>query len=468
MTLYKWGRMLKDDSTVKNSALKKNVMNNKTSSIALSQQRVLQKNGSILRCKILADSQYLRNFFTVFGMLCISSSVLAVDLSPDLQLHGYVTAGLNKLSNSQGSSYPDPKLTRAPVIRPNISSEYDSVVGLQLKYRLDDQVSFTTQMYVAAEDSPETSYVPRVNWAYLDYKFNDAWTLRTGRFAFSTYLWSENVRVGAAYPWAHLPPEIYGQLGGLYSVNGVALLYKQALGDWLLRIQPSFSEENLNGYQVNNLKQVAVSLSNDALTVHLGSAVGDVNLDPNLRASVTANIDSVLVGKYGYTPTQIDQYNASLQSSVRLNHRRAQFSDVGFIYDDSRWFAAGEIAALRFSGFPRDYNSAYASVGYHVGKWLPYVLFSQYKEVNLEELDEIPAPGNAIFKQLVNIEQQTMSVGTRYQLKDNVGLKFQVDRVSGFKGNFRSGFFLPPPSLAATPSTLESVYIYSVSMNMAF
>lgn len=443
-------------------------MNNKASVIALAQQSLLQKKGSVLRLEIAQVSQYSRKILTVFGMLCISMPVLAIDLTPDLQLHGYVTAGLNKLSNSQGSRYPDPKLTRAPVIQSNISSEYDSVVGLQMKYRLDDQISFTTQMYIAAEDTPETSYVPRVNWAYLDYKFNDEWTLRTGRFAFSTYLWSENVRVGSAYPWAHLPPEIYGQLGGLYSVNGVALLHKQALGDWLLRVQPSFSEENLNGYQVNNLKQLAVSLSNDDLTVHLGSAVGDVNLDPALRATVNANIDRVLVGKYGYTPTQIDQYNASLRSSVRLNHRRAQFSDVGFIYDDSRWFAAGEIAALRFTGFPRNYNSGYASVGYHFGKWLPYVLYSQYKEVDLKELDEIPAPGNAIFRKLVNIDQRTMSVGTRYQLKDNVCLKFQVDQVSGFKDHFRSGFFLPPPSSAATPSTLESVYIYSVSMNMAF
>ncbi|GAC1375315.1 MAG: hypothetical protein NVS3B3_11750 [Aquirhabdus sp.] len=412
--------------------------------------------------------KYLRIVSTIFGIFSMSTSVLAVDLTPDIQLHGYATAGLNMLSNNQDNSYPDPKLTRAPIMQSGVSSEYDSVVGLQLKYRLDDQISFTTQMYVAAEDTPKTSYVPRVNWAYLDYKFNDEWTLRTGRFAFSTYLWSENVRVGAAYPWAHLSPEIYGQLGGLYSVNGVALLYKRPLGDWLLRVQPSFDEENLNGYAVKNFKQLAVSLSNEDLTLHAGSGFADVALDPFLRATLTKNIDRVLVGRYGYTPSQIDQYNASLQSSVRLNKRRAQFSDTGFIYDNGRWFAAGEMAALRFSGFVRDYNSGYASVGYHYGKWLPYVLYSRYKEINLDELDEIPAPGNAIFRKLVNLDERTISVGTRYQLKDNVCLKFQADQVSGFKGNFRSGFFLPPPSQAATPSTLKSTYIYSVSMNMAF
>ncbi len=454
--------------TLRNRLFKNRALKNKASVISRCRRLDVQKQRLIFDVDQSLTSKRLRIFFTIFGMLCMSTSVLAVDLTPDLQLHGYVTAGLSKLSNNQGSSYPDPKLTKSPLIQSSISSEYDSVVGLQLKYRLDDQLSFTTQMYVAAEDTPETSYVPRVNWAYLDYKLNDEWTLRTGRFAFSTYLWSENIRVGAAYPWAHLPPEIYGQLAGLYSVNGVALLYKRALGDWLLRIQPSFNEENLRGYQVKNFKQLAVSLSNEDLTLHAGSGVTDVNLEPILTAGVTKNIDSVLVSKYGYTPSQIDQYNALLQSSVRTNKRRAQFSDAGFIYDDGRWFAAGEMAALRFSGFIRDYNSGYASVGYHYGKWLPYVVYSRYKEVNLDELDEIPAPGNAIFRKLVNLDQRTMSVGTRYQLKDNICLKFQADRVSDFKGNFRSGFFLPPPSLAATPSTLKSAYIYSVSMNVAF
>ena len=417
---------------------------------------------------MLNNYNYLVLISAVSGMFCFSPSVRAVDLTPDLHLHGYATAGLAKLSGNQGTTYPDPKRTEAPVIQSDISSEYDSVVGLQLKYDLNDQINLVTQMYVAAENTPETRYTPKVNWAYIDYKFNDDWTLRTGRFAFSTYLWSEHVHVGAAYPWAHLPPEIYGQLGGLYSVNGVALLYKHAFGDWLLRVQPSFDEENLNGSQVNNLKQLAVSLSNDDLTLRMGSGVADVNLDPMLKASVTANIDRVLTNKFGYSPTQIDQYNASLQSSVRLNKRRGEYSDVGFIYDDSHWFAAGELAALRFSGFVRDYNAGYASVGYHFGKWLPYVLYSRYKEINLDELDEIPAPGNVIFRKLVHLDERTMSVGTRYQLKDNVCLKFQADRVSGFKGNFRSGFFLPPPSSASTPSTLKSAYIYSASLNVAF
>ncbi len=417
---------------------------------------------------MLNNYNYLVLISAVSGMFCLSPSVRAVDLTPELQLHGYATAGLAKLSGNQDTTYPDPRRTGAPVIQSNISSEYDSVFGLQLKYQLSDQIDMVTQMYVAAENTPETRYSPKVNWAYIDYKFNDEWALRSGRFAFSTYLWSEQMHVGAAYPWARLPPEIYGQQGGLYSVNGVALMYKHAFGDWLLRVQPSFSEENLNVYQVNNLKQLAVSLSNDDLTLHLGSAVADVNLDPILEASLASAVDGVLVQKFGYTPTQITQYNAALQASFPLQKVRAAFSDVGFIYDDGHWFAAGEIAGLRFSGINRDYNTGYASMGHHFGKWLPYVTYGQYKEVNLDELNAIPAPGNTIYRKIANVDERTMSVGTRYQLKGNACLKFQADRVDGFNGKFRSGLFVQPPALAATPSTLKSAYIYSVSLNAAF
>ncbi|MBC7752403.1 MAG: hypothetical protein H7Z73_11950 [Candidatus Saccharibacteria bacterium] len=417
---------------------------------------------------MLNNYNYLVLISAVSGMFCFSPSVRAVDLTPELHLHGYATAGLAKLSGNQGTTYPDPKKTEAPVIRSDISSEYDSVVGLQLKYDLNDRINLVTQMYVAAENTPETRYTPKLNWTYIDYQFNDEWALRSGRFAFSTYLWSEQLHVGAAYPWARLPPEIYGQQGGLYSVNGVALIYKHIFGDWLIRVQPSFSEENLNVYQLNYLKQLAVSLSNDDLTLHVGSGVTDINLDPVFFTSLASAVDGVLTQKLGYSPAQINQYNWALQASIKLKKMRAAFSDMGFIYDDAQWFAAAEISGLRFSGVNRDYNTGYVSVGHYFGKWLPYIIFGQYKEVNLDELDAIPAPGNVIYKTIANVKERTMSVGARYQLKDNASLKFQADRIDGFNGKFRSGLFVKPKASAAIPSTLKSAYIYSVSLNMAF
>ncbi len=403
----------------------------------------------------------------VFAMLSLSTAVLAVELTPDLQLHGYATAGFGKLSNNQGYTYPDPSGTDASMLQSNVTGEYDSVAGLQLNYHVNDQIDLATQAYMSFENSNRNDYVFRVNWAYLDYKLNDEWALRGGRFAFATYLYSDNLHIGEAYPWIRLPPEIYAELGGLYSENGLAVMYRHTFDDWILRIQPSLGEEKLRGYQVNNIKQITVSLSNENLTLHAGSGLASIDLDHSLSDSIKSGLDDALLG-LGSSQADIDQFNHAFATSVQLNNVRGTFSDVGFIYDDGRWFAAGEMGALRFSGFVDDFNAGYISAGYHVGKWLPYVMYARYKNVNQDEYDEIPAPGNAIYAASANYDQTTMSVGARYKIRNNVSLKFQADRVSGFKGNYVSGFFVPPAEAANSPSTLQSVYIYSVSLTAEF
>jgi hypothetical protein len=405
-------------------------------------------------------------------LLGFSISAWAVDLTPELQLHGYLTAVLTKLSGNQGQTYPTNLggMTTSS-FESNTSNKYDAVAGLQLNYRLNDQINTAFQTYLATQDLSQNpkqkQYALKVNSAYVDYNFDDEWTVRAGRFSFSTYLYSDNTRVGEAYTWARLPPEIYAKLGGLFSENGVAVIYKHTFNDeWILRIRSSFGEEKLSRYQVNQLKQLRMLFYNESLTLHLGSALASVNLDQPVVDNLIRKVDGGLKN-LGYSAPEISQYNATLVSTLQTRHLRGAFSDAGFIYDDGHWFAAGELSTLRFSGFVNDFNAGYASVGYHFGKCLPYVVYSHFKNLNLDEFNVIPAPGNMIYTTTANAEQDTMSVGARYKLKDNVSLKFQADRVSGFEGNYTSGLFIPPPN-STSPSTLKSVYIYSVSVSTAF
>jgi len=416
-------------------------------------------------------SKCLLQISMISTLLSLAASAWAVELTPDLQLHGFFTAGLAKLSGNQGQTYPtNPGGTGTSTIDSNVTGKYDSVAGLQLNYRLDDHVDFALQTYLAAQDLSQkpkmNQYALKVNSAYVDYNVNDEWAVRAGRFPFATYLYSDNLRVGAAYPWGRLPPEVYAKLGGLFAQNGVAIIYKHTFNDdWIVRIQPSFGQENLSSYQVNQLTQLTLSLANENLLLHLGSAMAYVNLDRPLVESLNSSIDQALIG-LGYSTTQVNQYNASF-ATMQTRHLRGVFSDAGLIYDDGQWFAVGEMSALRFSGFVNDFNAGYASVGYHFGKWLPYVIYAKYKDLNLDEINQIPAPGNLIYGKVADVNQHSVSVGARYKIKNNISLKLQADRVSGFGGNYMSGLFLPVPNSTA-PSMLKSVYIYSISLSTAF
>lgn len=416
-------------------------------------------------------SKCLLQISMISTVLGLSLPAWATDLAPDLQLHGFFTAGLAKLSGSQGQTYPtNPGGTGTSNIESDITGKYDSVAGLQLNYRLSDHVDMALQTYLAAQDLSQkpgmNQYALKVNSAYVNYNVNDEWAVRTGRFPFATYLYSDNLRVGEAYPWVRLPPEVYAKLGGLFAQNGIAVIYKHTFNDdWILRIQPSFGQENLSSYQVNQLTQLTLSLSSENLILHLGSAMAFVNLDRPLVASLNSNIDYVLMG-LGYSASDLSQYDATF-STMQTRHFRGTFSDAGLIYDDGRWFVVGEMSALRFSGFVNDFNAGYASVGYHLGKWLPYIVYACYKDLNLDEINQIPAPGNIIYGKVADVNQYSMSVGARYKIRNNISLKLQADRVSGFGGNYMSGLFLPAPN-SMTPSTLKSAYIYSISVSTAF
>lgn len=393
---------------------------------------------------------------------CLSAT--AENLTPDLQLNGYMTAGMAWMNNNHGATYPKNTGNGAPYIQTDPTAEYDSVAGLQFKYRLNDQASLVTQLIAAGQDTQQNSYSTKVNWAYIDYRVNDELTLRGGRFAFSTYMYSENLHVGEAYPWARLPVEIYSQLGGLYSLNGLELLYSHSFGNWNLTLQPNLGDEQLNGYAVNNSRQLAATLSNDNLTLHLGTGTADLNLNqPTVVQSLQAATDAQLGDPTASNPAT-QAVNQMIADGINLHHDRGSFSDAGFIYDDGKWFAAGEMSELRIAGYPIDFNAGYGSVGHYFGKWLPFVLYSHYKNVNNDEAAAGFPPALAgIAAALVaanNAEQTTTSIGARYQLKQNMSLKMQADRVSGFKDT--NGLFVAP----AEP--LKTVYVYSLNLNAAF
>lgn len=69
-----------------------------------------------------------------------------------------------------------------------------------------------------------------LEWIYLSHEVSDKLTVQLGRKRIPFFYYSDSQDVGLAYPWIHLPPQMYGW--EVVNYNGVSLYYKDTWGTW--------------------------------------------------------------------------------------------------------------------------------------------------------------------------------------------------------------------------------------------
>ncbi|EGF30696.1 hypothetical protein IMCC9480_1002 [Oxalobacteraceae bacterium IMCC9480] len=111
----------------------------------------------------------------------------------------------------------------------------DSVLGLQVDARINDQFSATVQGKVAASLKSDSVTDATISWAFLSWRPSNDWLVRAGRLRVPLYLRSESTDVGTTFDFAQLPTEVYStspttDLDGL----AVSKTWNSAVGEWTL------------------------------------------------------------------------------------------------------------------------------------------------------------------------------------------------------------------------------------------
>jgi hypothetical protein len=85
----------------------------------------------------------------------------------------------------------------------------DSVLGVQLDAKLNNEFGLTLQGKVAPSLKSDKDIDTTVSWAFLSWRPTNDWLVRVGRVRQALYLYSANMDVGATYDFARLPVEVY-------------------------------------------------------------------------------------------------------------------------------------------------------------------------------------------------------------------------------------------------------------------
>lgn len=353
----------------------------------------------------------------------------------------------------------------------------DSRVGVQFDGQFTSNLSGVLQ--IVSQYNYQGAYTPEIEWANLKYQVTPDWSVRVGRTALPVYMVSDTRLVGYANPWVRPPLEVYNAIpitnsDGIdtsyrFNVKGVGSTLQAFYGGSFLKF-PDFEGRASQMWGIND------TLDFGDLTVRAGYFSAHASF-------YTAQALYSGLNGFGAALSQIPPLAPIGQTALNLATQYSA-SDVtvtettlGAIWDPGTWLVQGEFADGGRNMILEPQRAAYVTAGYHFGPWLPYVTYSKVTSTTVTPA-EIPTTGlpapvagqaaalNAALKGLVQgtgPAQNTISIGTRWDVMRNVDLKFQVDRVSfsgDSTGEFRNAQPNFQPGSHATVVSLAADFVF--------
>lgn len=133
-------------------------------------------------------------------VLAIVFGVLALPAAADISVSGFGTVGYAR--SDQAYNYQR-------VVNDAGTFKRDSVLGVQLDAKLNNEFGFTLQGKAASSIKNDKDIDATISWAFLSWRPSNDWLIRVGRVRDSLYLHNENMDVGTTFDFARLPAEVY-------------------------------------------------------------------------------------------------------------------------------------------------------------------------------------------------------------------------------------------------------------------
>jgi len=328
------------------------------------------------------------------------------------------------------------------------SPDVDSRIGAQVIATVSPKLSGVLQ--IVSEQNFDGTYWPRVEWANIQYQFTPDFGVRLGRSILPGFLFSDTRLVGYTYPWVRPPVELYC-LNPVDTNDGIDISYRLQAGDLVDMIQGNY------GYSKTKLP------NNDG-TVRAKNSWGFTNTAEYGPLTLLLSFEASHLSATAIDPLfdafrQFGPQGIAIANQYDDDNKLVAIEDVGASYDSGHWLVVGEWSHANTHSFLGDQTAWYASSGYRLGKFMPYLTYADVSAIgnsspglNLMGL----SPGAAAYGAGLNAglnsvletiaDQKTVSAGARWDFAKNVDLKLQVDHTrlgvgsSGTSINVQPGF----------------------------
>lgn len=349
--------------------------------------------------------QYQLTTIALAAMVLGSGYAKAESNSPTFDFSGFGTVGAVH-SSEQHADFTASALQPDGAGRSrSVSYSVDSRLGAQLTATFND--SFSAVLQVISEQGADGTWSPSVEWANLKYQFNDDLSIRLGRIALPSQLYSNSRKVGLTNPLVRAPIETYRN-SILSSNDGIDITYRTHMGSVTSSTTLLYGQKNVDLPDAEN---------------------GSTRAKLKKTAGITSSLefgDTTVRASYSQTRLTVESLLPLLDSPIPMlveigklgDNQLAKSYSVAATYDPGNWFLIGEAVQLDTS-IGGKYRSHYVIGGYRIGDVTPYAVYSSGKQLEMARL-----PG------ALSQTQKTVSAGVRWDFLKGADLKVQFDRIS--------------------------------------
>jgi hypothetical protein len=372
---------------------------------------------------------------SLLGLAAHTTNVQAFDFDPAIfTVNGFGTLGA-VYSSEDDATYSGAGFgLRGAGGDDRVSMDVDSRLGIQVLGKFSSKLTATLQ--IISEQDYQGKYAPHVEWANIKYEVTPDFSVRVGRTAMPSYLFSDSRKVGYAIPWVRAPHEVYDLLP-ITNSDGLDVSYKFQTG------AVGHSLQAIYGENVTDVNDAFVGKAKHVWGVFDALSVGD------LTVKLTYQEQKLYFNTY-QTPNPLQAEPAQVE-----------FTAMGVHYDPGQYFVGGEWAHLVIEDmlFSRDVEAWYVTGGYRFGEWTPYVTIADHK------------PKTPAFFGGWGTEQRSYALGARWDFMSKFNLKAEyqyVDLPAGSQGLLDVPMnpitFRPSPDY--TPG--ENFSLISLQINFVF
>lgn len=386
-------------------------------------------------------------------LLCLASTQAFATVSVgDFQINGFFAAGASWSTVDYLNTGVEP--VYVSLIRQRPSWEKDTNVGLQFTKFLREDVSVTAQLF--AEGAKD--FDVEASWAFIKWEPNDRWQFRAGRVRTQTYMLSDYVNVGYAYPWVRPPQEVYSQIPASFSnVTGADARYKMVLWGQDLTLSGFYGATNAElqfpippgntildnvDVRLRDMYVINLRFGDETFSVRAGYEATNVTLSPNAGMVMNGLNDFVntMIGMGVLGPDYTNYFSAYNAS--------ASFKGIGYQFDWNNFVSMGELVKRSVATpIVADVIGWYLMGGYRYNELMPHITFARERLADnytrrfnstVNSIARNPPPFglgtnlNQIAQALINTsqyfdggagEQTSVTIGLRWDVYEGIALK---------------------------------------------